>query len=87
MVKIDITRNEVILLQKLAGKDCNSTIKAITIGKLTESMELSYFTVRNLLKALTYAGYCARGCDSGNAHTYYITRFGLEKLRELGVNS
>lgn len=80
-----LSRNEIIVMQKLLEKNCVNKVCAITIRKLVGSTKLSYFTVRNILKALTYAGLCGRGCDEGNAFTYYITADGVNMIKKLGV--
>lgn len=80
-----LSRNDVIVLQKLVESGCTNKICSTTIRKLSGKTQLSYFTIRNILKALTYAGLCGRGCDKGNAYTYFITVRGLEKIKELEV--
>lgn len=78
-----LSRNELLVLAKLRSNYCVNKLKASTIRKISDGMDISYFTVRNLLKALSYAGFCEMGCDNGNAHTYYITEKGLQILENI----
>lgn len=84
MVCIDIlSRNEILVLLRLYNLNCVSKIKASSIRKISEKLDLSYYTVRNILKALVYAGLCEKGCPDGNAHTYFLTEKGLKEIEKL----
>lgn len=72
-----------MVLVKLKNNGCINKLKATSIRKLSSGMDISYFTIRNILKALTYAGLCSKGYPDGNAHTYFITSEGIELLNNL----
>lgn len=80
---INLTRNEIIVLQILKRNGCVNMIKSSTIKKISEESPVSYFTVRNVLKSFILAKICGFGCKSGQADTYYITEKGLQLLEQI----
>lgn len=78
-----LNRNEVILLQLLAKSDCDNEVRAITIRKISESMGISYYSVRTMIHGLVSSGTCAEGCKDGRSVTYYITDKGKNELNKL----
>ena len=80
---ITLSRNEILVLECLLKSGCVSEIKAITLKKLGEKVNLSYYSVRNILKALVYADFCGEGCKCGRADTFYVNARGIEVLNKL----
>ena len=81
----NLSRSEIIILQVLDKCKSTNFIKALTIRKVSEKTDFSYYTVRNILKSLCLAGYSSKGCKSKNADTYFITEKGKQILEELKI--
>jgi predicted transcriptional regulator len=80
-----MSRNDILVLNFLLENNCTSEIKAVSIKKISEKTGISYYSVRNIIKALTYAGLCGIGLKNGSSFTYYIGEGGkviLKRMKE-----
>lgn len=63
-----------------------STLKGTTIKSLIEKTNFSHVKVRATIKMYCEYGVVAEGFKDRNSKTYYITKKGLELLREIKSN-
>lgn len=75
-------RNEVLVMDELLKKDCLSQIKATTINSLANNMDISYYSIRSIMRSLVLAEYCGTGLKKGRSETYYLTEKGIDKIKE-----
>lgn len=74
MISDKLNKNEIKVLQSFQESTDKEVAKTITI--LSERTNLSYFSVRNIIKSLYLSGLCEKGRKEGNADTYYLTELG-----------
>ena len=67
-----LNKNEMKVLQIL--QEFNNESNAIKIKTLAELSNLSYFSVRNIIKGFYLSGICEKGRRDGNAETYYLSK-------------
>jgi len=77
-----LSKNEMRILE--AFKEINSTDRFLAkkISDLSKQSNLSYFSVRNIVKSLYLSGLCEKGRKEGNADTYYLTELGQNIIRK-----
>jgi predicted transcriptional regulator len=79
----ELNRSEVLTLKILNNLGCRNRYKALTIRKISLRANLSYYTIRLVMRGLVMAGLCGNGIREFNAGTYYITAAGREELKNI----
>lgn len=80
---MDFTKIDIEILYVLKNYDMTSELKSYRIADIIDSLEYkpAYYTVSKHIKdKLLTSGYISVGMRDSRAHTYYITKAGLEFL-------
>lgn len=77
MLTDKLNKSEIKVLQVLQKSNITDESIAIKISNLAELSNLSYYSVRNIIKSFYVAGICCKGRRDGNSETYYLNQ---EKL-------
>lgn len=80
---MDFTKNDYFILSCLLKNRCTNKLQAMTIKRLSKESKLSTLKVRQTLKNFVECEYTNEGCKQINAKTYYITKTGIEALKEI----
>lgn len=78
-----MNRNEVLVMEELLNRDCLNQLKSSTIKTLANSIGVSYYSIRNIIRGLVIGEFCGIGLKKGKSETYYITSKGINKIKEL----
>lgn len=74
MITDKLNKSEIKVLQALQESNITNDMSAMKISTLSEKTGLSYFIVRNIIKAFYIAGICKKGRREGNGETYYLCK-------------
>lgn len=77
------SKNDYKILSIFSKNGCTTELKSHTIKYLQEATELSYDKVRNTIQYFIKLGFLKEGARQHRTKTYYITREGIEKMKEL----
>jgi DNA-binding PadR family transcriptional regulator len=84
-----MSKKELLLLVILRKEDAVDRVKALTIDQcMDEEDELSeanHNTIYKIFVRMQKNGYVARGLSDENAHSYYITKKGLDTIESFEV--
>lgn len=80
MITDKLNKSEIKVLQILQESKIINDMSAIKISTLAKKTELSYFSVRNIIKSFYITGLCLKGRRDGNAETYYLSDLGQQKI-------
>jgi len=78
MINDKLNKNEFKVLQILSTNE----MYAEKISNIAKQTNLSYFSIRNIIKSLYLSGLCEKGRKEGNADTYYLTELGQKIIRK-----
>jgi predicted transcriptional regulator len=83
LISDKLSKSEINVLQVLQKSNIINESSAVKISTLAEKTNLSYYTVRNIIKSLYIAGLCSKGRKDGNGETYYLTNLGQETQKNI----
>ena len=82
-VIIIYTSNDYKILFTLYSNGCTNEMKAYTIIKIRHYANLSIPKIRNTIKKFKKVDYIRVGVSHCNSKTYYVSKKGIEKIKEL----
>ena len=77
-----MNRNEVLVMEEMLKRNCLNQLQSLTINTLADDMDVSYYSIRNIIRSLVMGEYCGVGLKKGRSETYYLTEKGIEKIKE-----
>lgn len=77
------TKNDFAILRVIYNKKATTELLSISIKTIQEETKLSAVKIRATLKLFLNEGYIKHGLRKTNALTYYITKDGCEKIKDL----
>jgi DNA-binding PadR family transcriptional regulator len=84
-----MSKKELLLLAILRNEGAIDRVKALTIDQCIseedELLQTKYNTIYKIFVRMRKDGYVARGLSDENAHSYYITKKGLDTVESFEV--
>jgi DNA-binding MarR family transcriptional regulator len=77
------SKNDYKILFMLYEDNCITPMRSYPLKKIAEKTQLSDNKIRMALKTFKMLGYIEEGLVQHNAKTYFVTQYGIQKLKEL----